>query len=125
MNDALKYRRWNVYNEQLLSAWKKYNYQSNLIGQTFVFKKKKLFKTNFEERILSDTWLECSYDVLDKNNAITKFSNKRIREFEEFDNVIKNLQKIVLGKPDSIVKDFSIKCENTYITKQEEKDVPL
>lgn len=112
---SAKFKRYNVLSEQMMNAWKKYSAQSNLIGESFVFKKHKWFKTTLEEKILSDTWIECSYNMVDKNNVITKFSNKRIREFDDFDSILKNLQKTVMTKPDVIIQDFSVKCESSYI----------
>ena len=99
MSAKFKLKRFNVYNEQMMNAWKKYNSQSNLIGESFLVKKRKWFKTTIEEKILTDSWIECSYNVIDKNNVVTKVSNKRIREFEDFDNLLKSLQRTVMTKP--------------------------
>lgn len=117
MSTNFKLKRFNVYNEQMMNAWKKYNSQSNLIGESFMFKKRKWFKTTLEEKILTDSWIECSYNVVDKNNVVTKVSNKRIREFEDFNEMLKSLQKTVMTKPDSVIQDFSVKCECSYIVK--------
>ena len=115
MSISSKTKRFNVYNEQMMNAWKKYNAQSNLIGESFVFKKHKWFRTTLEEKILSDTWIECAYNTVDKNNVVTKFSNKRIREFDDFDSIIKDIQKTVMTKPDVVIQDFYVKCESSYI----------
>lgn len=117
MSTNFKIKRFNVYSEQMMNAWKKYNAQSNLIGESFIFKKHKWFKTTLEEKILTDSWIECSFNVIDKNNVVTKVSNKRIREFEDFDSILKSIQKTIMTKPDSIIKDFSVKCESSYIIK--------
>lgn len=114
---SAKVKRYNVYSEQMMAVWKKYTAQSNLIGESFIFKKHKWFKTSLEEKILSDTWIECSYNIIDKNNVITRFSNTRIREFDEFDSVLKAIQKTVLTKPDSVIEDFSVSCQTSYIIK--------
>lgn len=118
MSAKFKLKRFNVYNEQMMNAWKKYNSQSNLIGESFLVKKRKWFKTTIEEKILTDSWIECSYNIIDKNNVVTKVSNKRIREFEDFDNLLKSLQRTVMTQPDSVIQDFSVKCNCSYIVKQ-------
>lgn len=117
MSANFKMKRFNVYNEQMMNAWKKYNAKSNMIGESFLIKKRKWFKTTIEEQILTDSWIECSFNVIDKNDVVTRVCNTRIREFEDFDSIIKSIQKTVMTKPDSVIKDFSVKCECSYIVK--------
>lgn len=115
--DAIKFKKLNLFNEQIMNCWKQYTHQNELIGKSFVFNERKLFKKITKEKILSDSWIECSFDLIGKDNQITHFNNVRVREFSEINEIMDKIQKTILTKPDEIIKDFSIKCEVSYIEK--------
>lgn len=116
--------KWVLYNDLMTRVWKDYDHQTSLIGKSVLVPKKKFFglKITQVEKILSDAWIECSYDVVDKDNVISKYKNPRIREFSDYSEVLDNLRKS-LDKPGNVIKNFSITCEKSFIDPYKETNV--
>lgn len=108
--------RWIVYNDQMNKVWKEYDHQTSLIGKSILIQSKKFFglkKINIE-KILSDSWIECTFDVINKDNVISKFNYPRVREFSDYSEILDKI-RISLDEPGNIIKNFSINCKNSYI----------
>lgn len=108
---------WLVYNDALNKAWTDYSKNSQLIGKSMSFPEKKFFglKIKQVEKVLSDTWIECSYSLVDKNNVASHFKNLRIRDFEEYSDLLDRI-KDSLSIKGNVIRDFSVSCEKEYIT---------
>lgn len=108
--------KWILYNDLMTKVWKDYDYQTSLIGKSILVTQKKFFglKSFKVEKILSDSWIECYYDVIDKDNVISKFKHPRIREFSDYSEVLDEIKRS-LDKPGNIIKNFSISCEKSFI----------
>lgn len=113
--------KWILYNDLMNKVWKDYDHQTSLIGKSILVTEKRFFglKKIKVEKILSDSWIECYYDVVDKDNVISKFKYPRIREFADYSEVLDCIKKS-LDKPDNIIRNFSITCEKSFIDPHKE-----
>lgn len=112
----MKREAWLVYNDALNKIWAEYSKNSQLVGKSISFTEKKFFGLRVKqvEKVLSDTWIECSYSVVDRNNVSSHFKNLRIRDFDEYSDLLDRI-KNSLSIKGNVIRDFNVTCEKEFI----------